>query len=133
MLEVPRRGRIDRTPDSNEAGTDDSPRVTGRCADPASILWDLRSPTTLATGVHLCVAADGDPVCLDCGRQHAPALAALLHLAGEAERIARIGRHTVFPPLTALLDLARAADNYHQTATATCSPQCAVRRVGIGR
>ena len=28
------------------------------------------------------------------------------------QRVGKIGRHTVFPPYTALLDLARAADNY---------------------
>ena len=63
------------------------------------------------------LADSDDPVCRDCGRKHAPSLAALVHLATEAERIARIGRHTVFPPLTSLLDLARAAENYqHCTA-----------------
>ena len=39
-------------------------------------------------------------------------LAALVQLADEADRVGRIGRHTVFPPYTALLDLARAADRY---------------------
>jgi hypothetical protein len=55
------------------------------------------------------------PVCRDCGKQHAPSLASLLDLASAAERVGRIGRHTVVPPLTALLDLAHAAENYsHQ-------------------
>jgi hypothetical protein len=70
----------------------------------------------------LCVADSSDPVCKDCGRKHAPSLAALVHLATEAERVARIGRHTVFPPLTALLDLARAAETYHQSAANSAKP-----------
>jgi hypothetical protein len=78
--------------------------------------------TTAAAGVQICVAEGSDVVCKDCGRKHAPELEALAHLAGEAERVARIGRHTVFPPLTALLDLARAADNYHHVAGITCKP-----------
>ena len=47
-----------------------------------------------------------------------PSLAALIHLADAAERVGRIGRHTVFPPMTALLELARAAENYAHTAPA---------------
>jgi hypothetical protein len=78
--------------------------------------------TTAAAGVQICVAERSDVVCKDCGRKHAPQLEALAHLAGEAERVARIGRHTVFPPLTALLDLARAADNYHHVAGSTPEP-----------
>ena len=34
------------------------------------------------------------------------------NLADAATRIGRIGRHSVFPPLTALLDLANAAEKY---------------------
>jgi len=55
------------------------------------------------------------PVCRECGRQHAPPLAALLDLARVAERVGRIGRHTLVPPLAALLDLARAAEDYNET------------------
>jgi len=51
-------------------------------------------------------------------------LAALVTLADAAERITRIGRHTVFPPLSALLELARAAENY------TCSTLSASRKAG---
>jgi hypothetical protein len=73
-------------------------------------------PAGAAAGTQL-VTADGlQPVCLGCGRRHAPSLAALVQLANEAERVGRIGRHTVFPPYTALLDLARAADNYTEAA-----------------
>jgi hypothetical protein len=65
----------------------------------------------------LCLAESQDCVCRRCGKQHAPSLTALLDLAGAAERVGRIGRHTVFPPLGALLDLARAAENYTGTST----------------
>jgi hypothetical protein len=43
-------------------------------------------------------------------------LSSLLDLAGTARRVGRIGRHTLCPPLTALLDLARAAEDYLHTA-----------------
>lgn len=59
-----------------------------------------------------------DPVCADCAGKHAPSLAALVNLARTAERISRIGRNSVFPPLTALLDLASAAEMY----TCTVAP-----------
>jgi hypothetical protein len=70
----------------------------------------------LPGGTQLVLADTQEPVCQECGRHHAPALAALLDLAIEAERVGRIGRHTVFPPYTALLDLARAADDYTSSA-----------------
>jgi len=70
---------------------------------------------TGAGGAQLFLAATQEPVCRDCGKKHAPALAALLDLARAAERVGRMGPHTVSPPLAALLDLARAAENY------TCS------------
>src|SRR5438046_726937 len=60
----------------------------------------------------LVLADSREPVCQDCGRRHAPPLAALVWLASEAERVGRINRHNVFPPYTALLELARAADDY---------------------
>jgi hypothetical protein len=68
------------------------------------------------------MADSSDPVCKECGRKHAPSLVALVHLADEAERVARIGRHTVFPPLTALLDLARAAETYHLSVGNSARP-----------
>jgi hypothetical protein len=55
-------------------------------------------------------------VCRDCGKKRAPSLVALVDLARAAERVGRIGRHTVCPPLSALLELARAAENYTHTA-----------------
>jgi hypothetical protein len=77
-------------------------------------------PTSAPPGTQLVLAEGREPVCPDCGRRHAPSLEALVQLANEAQRVGRIGRHTVFPPYTALLDLARAADNY----TATVPPDC---------
>ena len=70
-------------------------------------------------GPHLCLEdSPEEPVCRDCGRLHAPSLAALLDLARVAERVGRIGRHTLVPPLHALLDLARAAENYTEAVPA---------------
>ena len=73
---------------------------------------------TASAGNQLVVAGTSAPVCSECGRKHAPALAALVDLADAATRIGRIGRHSVFPPLTALLDLACAAEKYAQSAAA---------------
>jgi hypothetical protein len=73
-------------------------------------------PVAAPAGMQLLVAGNSAPVCQDCGRQHAPSLAALLQLADAATRIGRIERHSVFPPLTALLDLANAAEKYAQIA-----------------
>jgi hypothetical protein len=72
-------------------------------------------PTTAPAAPQLVVAETQQPVCPDCGRRLSPSLAALVQLATEAERVGRIGRHTVFPPYTALLDLARAATDYSTT------------------
>jgi hypothetical protein len=68
--------------------------------------------TAAPPGTQLVEAGSLQPVCSPCGQRLAPALVALAQLANEAERVGRISRHTVFPPYTALLDLARAADNY---------------------
>ena len=73
-------------------------------------------PMTAPAGTRLVVAAMAAPVCDECGRKHAPALLALVALADAATRIGRIGRHSVFPPLTALLDLASAAEKYAQVS-----------------
>src|SRR5262245_51493957 len=43
------------------------------------------------------VAEDLRPVCDRCGKANAPALMALVQLADEAARVAKIGRNTVFP------------------------------------
>lgn len=72
--------------------------------------------TVPAEGPHLARADTLAVVCHECGKKHDPALAALLELASVAQRVGTIGRHHVSPPMTALLDLARAAENY------TCAP-----------
>jgi hypothetical protein len=74
-------------------------------------------PTTIPAGTQLVEAYTQRPVCQGCGKRHDPAMAALVHLADEAERVGRIGRHTVVPPYTALLELAQAADNYAAKTT----------------
>ncbi len=66
-------------------------------------------------GMHLVLVGKSAPVCSACSHKHAPSLAALANLAEAATRIGRINRHSVFPPLTALLDLANAAEKYAQT------------------
>jgi hypothetical protein len=80
------------------------------------------TPVLLAEGLQLFLAEKRRPVCPGCGRRAAPELAALLALASAAERVGRIGRHTVTPPLSALLELARAAENYTGTAPRLCRP-----------
>jgi hypothetical protein len=71
-------------------------------------------------GPHLVVAHGHEPVCRDCGRRHAPGLVALLDLEQVARRIGRIGRHTLVPPLHALLELARAAEHYAEAVPREC-------------
>jgi hypothetical protein len=72
--------------------------------------------TPHAAGPHLCRADNLDAVCRECGQRHAPSLVALLDLARVAERVGHIGRHTLTPPLEAMLHLVRAAENYTHTA-----------------
>jgi hypothetical protein len=72
-------------------------------------------PIVPAIGLRLCVDDGREVACRECGKRHAPALAALLELAHVAERVGHIGRHTLVPPLDALLDLARAAENYNDS------------------
>lgn len=74
-------------------------------------------PAPSSAGTQLVLADTAAPVCNDCGRKHAPPLAALVNLADAATRIGRIERYSVFPPLTALLDLASAAEKYALTST----------------
>jgi hypothetical protein len=68
--------------------------------------------TAAGCGPHLVLTSTREPVCRECGKRHAPPLAALLDLAHVARRVGRIGRHTLVPPFGALLDLARAAEHY---------------------
>jgi hypothetical protein len=68
--------------------------------------------TALAAGPRLVRADSWGTVCRDCGKQYAPPLAALLELTQTAERVGNISRHTLVPPLEALLNLAHAADGF---------------------
>jgi hypothetical protein len=65
-----------------------------------------------AAGPRLVDADSEASVCRACGKRHAPSLVALLDLARVAERVGRIGRHTVVPPMGAILDLVKAAEDY---------------------
>jgi len=69
-------------------------------------------PAGQEEGPRLSHAENLEPICRRCGHAHAPWLVALMDLAVTAERVGRIGRHTLVPPLTSLLDLARAAEDY---------------------
>ena len=68
--------------------------------------------TGTAAGPRLADADSEITVCRTCGKRHAPSLVALLDLARVAERVARIGRHTIVPPMGAILDLVKAAEDY---------------------
>jgi hypothetical protein len=70
-----------------------------------------------ASGPHLYLGESAETVCRDCGKRQAPELVALLDLAGVAARVGRIGRHTLVPPMAALLDLARAAEQFAECQT----------------
>ena len=69
-------------------------------------------PVSYPSGIQIVESETERPVCPTCARHHAPELSALICLVEEAVRVGRIGRHTVVPPYTALLDLARAADDF---------------------
>jgi hypothetical protein len=73
----------------------------------------------LDPGLQLCRPDRKRPVCSACGRRAAPALTALQQLADAADRVGRMHSYTVMPPLTALLELARAAESF---ADRTCVP-----------
>lgn len=73
----------------------------------------------LEPGLQLCHAERDCPVCVPCGRRCVPALVALQELAHTADYVARIHTHTLMPPLTALLELARAAERY---SSQSCTP-----------
>jgi len=74
-------------------------------------------PIRISAGHQLCLTDSDDPICVDCGRTHAPELTALIRLADSAGRVGRIGFYGVCPPMLALLDLARAAEDYTRTTT----------------
>lgn len=75
-------------------------------------------PASPTAGLRLLDIDNSAPLCRECGRKQAPALASLVHLAEAATHIGRIHRHSVFPPLTALLELANAAEKFAQNVTA---------------
>jgi hypothetical protein len=85
--------------------------------------------TALAAGPCLCRADNWDAVCRECGQRHAPSLVALLDLARVAERVGHMGRHTLTPPLEAMLRLVTAAENY----THTSGPSLAAAGRGAAR
>jgi hypothetical protein len=69
-------------------------------------------------GPHIYRAEDHAPVCQNCGRRHAPDLAALLDLAEVAKRVGRISQHNnLWLPLSALLEMTRASQNYYTRLT----------------
>jgi hypothetical protein len=90
--------------------------ITLHCPKTGGACGLCGGPACSTPGPRLSVAESMNLVCPDCARKHAPSLVALLDLARVAERVGRIGQHTLVPPLGALLDLARAAENYTQAA-----------------
>ena len=67
-----------------------------------------------------------EPLCRDCGKRQAPHLVALLDLAGVADKVGRLCRHLLTPPMESLLDLARAAENYtHSSPTRSMASRAA--------
>jgi hypothetical protein len=80
-------------------------KVTGPCGV-------CGQPVLAACGLQLVQADAGQPICSACARESEPALGALAQLAAVAGRVGAIGQYTVSPPLNALLELARAAENY---------------------
>jgi hypothetical protein len=82
-----------------------SEKVSGHCAV-------CSQPVLVGCGLQLVQADAGHPICSACVRETEPALGALAQLAAVAGRVGVIGQYTVSPPLNALLELARAAENY---------------------
>jgi hypothetical protein len=74
-------------------------------------------PTVCAGGPVLISAQSSAAVCRKCGKERAPRLTALVTLAQVAERVGRIKRHILVPPLEALLELAEAAEDYVSSAS----------------
>jgi len=68
--------------------------------------------TSPGPGPRLARADTRAAVCRECGKRHAPSLVALLDLARVAERVGHVGRHTLVPPLTVMMDLVQAAEDY---------------------
>ncbi len=77
-----------------------------------------QNDTTAPAGCQLRLAESTLLVCDACARVHAPELLALVRLGDTAGRVGRIASFGIFPPMAALLDLAKAAEEY----TAKTSP-----------
>jgi hypothetical protein len=94
-------------------------QMTDRPAnDPCGLCGDRAAARP---GPRLCLADTWQSVCRRCARAHAPTLLALLELGQVAEQVGHIGRHTLVPPLNALLDLNRAAEKYLDARHAPCT------------
>ena len=70
-----------------------------------------------AAGPHL--FQHDDPICRECGKKQAPHLVALIDLAHVAGRVGKVSRHTLVPPMEALLALARAAEDFTHSSPRT--------------
>ena len=71
-----------------------------------------------AAGPCLALGDGEEPVCRGCARKHAPQLVALVDLAQTAQRVGKVCRYILVPPMESLLDLARAAEEYSNNAAA---------------
>jgi hypothetical protein len=83
----------------------------------------------VAAGPRLVCTDSLVPICRNCGKKHAPPFAALLELTAMAERVGGMSRHTLVPPMEALLDLAHAADGFTQ---ALSLPERSRREIPVG-
>jgi hypothetical protein len=78
--------------------------------------WCVQCGERMVAGPGAHLFQQDDPICRDCGKKHAPHLVALIDLAHVAGRVGKVCRHTLVPPMEALLALARAADDFTQSA-----------------
>ncbi len=80
----------------------------------ASNSWCCLCEAGLLTGAgpHLVLAETDEPVCRECGKKEAPHLVALVDLAQVAQRVGRMCKHVLVPPMEVLLSLARAAEDF---------------------
>jgi hypothetical protein len=67
-----------------------------------------------------------EPVCRKCANRHNARVVALVDLAHVAERVGKVCRHMLVPPMEALLALARAAEDFTQSAPET-APKARLR------
>ena len=64
------------------------------------------------SGPRIVSSDTAEPMCRDCGRDHAPHLIALLDLAQTADKVGRHSRYLLTPTMKSLLELARAAETF---------------------